>query len=280
MKAIDVQIGGNHYKTMAIQPMEFSLKLDLNAAKHTAIKYASRFESKGGIEDLQKAAHSLELLRDYWIESENTDCRDFECLVAAMSYCRENKLSSLQTDFIVLTVMAYDHDELAYAIESCRDLIAAVECNNYHDTIMPNPVTGNWPASADERMEPIMQNGNDGDHYGDLDMSDPANWREGDALMFMDVDCELYTQYETYTVMGFKFGYIMISCDTSEITGLSESRWETHEVDCFKWRSRPSIGEIIKDNIVTKAPGDVFIQTEDGETARYSAAGYAASKEQ
>lgn len=31
----------------------------------------------------------------------------------------------------------------------------------------PRQVTANWPASADERMLPIMQNGNDGEHYGD-----------------------------------------------------------------------------------------------------------------
>lgn len=31
----------------------------------------------------------------------------------------------------------------------------------------PGKKTENWPASADERMLPIMQNGNDGEHYGD-----------------------------------------------------------------------------------------------------------------
>jgi hypothetical protein len=33
------------------------------------------------------------------------------------------------------------------------------------EAIMPNPVTGNWPASAEDRMIPVMQNGNEGEHY-------------------------------------------------------------------------------------------------------------------
>lgn len=43
-----------------------------------------------------------------------------------------------------------------------------------HSCIMPDPVTGNWPASAEERMIPVMQNGNEGEHYIDpsIDLTD------------------------------------------------------------------------------------------------------------
>lgn len=61
-KALDTQVGGGHYKDMAIQPMEYSMKNGLDACQHTAIKYISRFRDKGGIEDLRKAKHVIDML--------------------------------------------------------------------------------------------------------------------------------------------------------------------------------------------------------------------------
>ncbi|QHJ81276.1 MAG: hypothetical protein [Caudoviricetes sp.] len=61
-KALDTQVGGGHYKDMAIQPMEYSMKNGLDACQHTAIKYISRFRDKGGIQDLEKAKHCIDML--------------------------------------------------------------------------------------------------------------------------------------------------------------------------------------------------------------------------
>lgn len=63
--ALNTQIGGDHYKSMAIQPMEFSMANGLDACQHTAIKYIARFRSKGGIEDLQKAKHVIDMLIEF-----------------------------------------------------------------------------------------------------------------------------------------------------------------------------------------------------------------------
>ncbi len=60
--ALDSQIGGDHYKTMKIQPIEYSMKNELNACQHTAIKYVTRYKSKGGKQDLLKAIHTIQLL--------------------------------------------------------------------------------------------------------------------------------------------------------------------------------------------------------------------------
>lgn len=65
MSALDRQIGGSHYKGLKIQPMEYSLANNLNAAQHTIIKYTTRYKDKGGIEDLRKAIHTLELLIEH-----------------------------------------------------------------------------------------------------------------------------------------------------------------------------------------------------------------------
>lgn len=56
------QIGGDHYTKLAIQPMQYSMANGLNALQHTIIKYVTRYKDKGGIEDLRKAAHCVELL--------------------------------------------------------------------------------------------------------------------------------------------------------------------------------------------------------------------------
>ena len=65
MSALDTQIGGDHYKHLAIQPMEYSMKNGLDACQHTAIKYITRFREKGGISDLEKAKHCIDMLIEF-----------------------------------------------------------------------------------------------------------------------------------------------------------------------------------------------------------------------
>lgn len=65
MSALNTQVGGNHYKKMAIQPMDYSMKNKLDPCQHTAIKYITRFREKGGIEDLEKAKHCIDMLIEY-----------------------------------------------------------------------------------------------------------------------------------------------------------------------------------------------------------------------
>ena len=61
------QVGGDHYKKMAIQPAEFINKNKLLFAEGNAIKYICRHSEKGGIQDIDKAIHYLEMVkeRDY-----------------------------------------------------------------------------------------------------------------------------------------------------------------------------------------------------------------------
>ena len=60
--ALDIQIGGNHYKDFAIQPVEFITRNGLGFCAGNVIKYTCRYQKKGGIEDLRKARHYLDLL--------------------------------------------------------------------------------------------------------------------------------------------------------------------------------------------------------------------------
>lgn len=66
MKAIETQVGGDHYKDMGIQPLEAVLAnygyIGLEAAVYCKVlKYMGR--DKGSkVENLQKAAHVLQVL--------------------------------------------------------------------------------------------------------------------------------------------------------------------------------------------------------------------------
>jgi len=61
----DIQIGGTHYKDMAIQPSEFIYRNKLNWLQGNAIKYICRHAAKGGLQDLRKAKHYLNLLIEW-----------------------------------------------------------------------------------------------------------------------------------------------------------------------------------------------------------------------
>lgn len=71
--ALSIQVGGDHYKNMAIQPIEFSMKNGLNACQHSVIKYICRYKNKNGRQDLEKAKHFIDLLIE--LEYPDTDLR-------------------------------------------------------------------------------------------------------------------------------------------------------------------------------------------------------------
>ncbi len=56
------QEGGSHYKKYAIQPVEYAMANNLNYCQANAVKYVTRYKDKGGVEDLRKAIHNLEIL--------------------------------------------------------------------------------------------------------------------------------------------------------------------------------------------------------------------------
>ncbi len=65
MTATDDQVGGDHYRTMAIQPVEFIVRNSLGFCEGNVIKYVCRHAVKGGVQDLDKALHYLRLLREF-----------------------------------------------------------------------------------------------------------------------------------------------------------------------------------------------------------------------
>jgi hypothetical protein len=61
-KALDTQVAGDHYKKQAIQPAEYIHANKIGFFEGNVIKYVTRWRDKGGIEDLRKARHYIDML--------------------------------------------------------------------------------------------------------------------------------------------------------------------------------------------------------------------------
>jgi len=72
MNALAEQVGGDHYKAMKIQPVEFILANGIPFVEGCVIKYVARWRKKNGVDDLKKALHFLDML----IEHEEGKSRD------------------------------------------------------------------------------------------------------------------------------------------------------------------------------------------------------------
>lgn len=62
MTALNTQVGGSHYMDLKIQPVEYIHANGIPFTEGCVIKYMTRWRDKGGIDDLRKAKHFIELL--------------------------------------------------------------------------------------------------------------------------------------------------------------------------------------------------------------------------
>ena len=73
MSARDEQIGGNHYRNLAIQPVKYNHANKIPFIEGSIIKYATRWREKGGIDDLRKIKHFADLLIELEMEGNIDD---------------------------------------------------------------------------------------------------------------------------------------------------------------------------------------------------------------
>ena len=83
MSSFEKQIGGDHYSKMPIQPAHYSHVNCLGFIAGSVIKYVSRYKSKNGRQDLEKAIHFIEML----IEAEYPD--------SVASFCDPHKTTDI-----------------------------------------------------------------------------------------------------------------------------------------------------------------------------------------
>ena len=63
--------GPSYYRDGGIQPIKYIQENKLNFCEGNVVKYITRWRTKGGISDLRKAKHYIDLLIEY--EIANTD---------------------------------------------------------------------------------------------------------------------------------------------------------------------------------------------------------------
>jgi len=62
LSALETQVAGSHYKNKAIQPVQYIHANGIGFFEGNVIKYVTRWKDKGGVADLNKAKHYIELL--------------------------------------------------------------------------------------------------------------------------------------------------------------------------------------------------------------------------
>lgn len=60
--ALSKQVAGDHYKSVAIQPVQYIHANGIGFFEGNVIKYVTRHRAKNGAEDIKKAIHYLNLL--------------------------------------------------------------------------------------------------------------------------------------------------------------------------------------------------------------------------
>lgn len=60
--ALTVQVGGAHYRDLPIQPVQYIHANGVGFFEGNVIKYVTRWRDKGGLEDLRKARHYIDML--------------------------------------------------------------------------------------------------------------------------------------------------------------------------------------------------------------------------
>ena len=61
-KASQKQVGGGHYVEKSIQPWDYIVANNLGYLEGNVVKYVTRYKSKNGKQDLEKALHYLQKL--------------------------------------------------------------------------------------------------------------------------------------------------------------------------------------------------------------------------
>ena len=81
MSALDIQVGGSHYKDAAIQPVQYIEANRLGFLEGCTVKRVTRHDKPTGKgrQDIEKALHELQLLLElrYPLEPDRADLGDF-----------------------------------------------------------------------------------------------------------------------------------------------------------------------------------------------------------
>ena len=126
-KPLKTQIGGNHYKQFAIQPIEFSHQNGLGFIAGCIVKRLCRYNQPGGKgeQDIEKALHEIDILIDQHRKGFVYDANTEQAIRTA-TFCEANSINGRRRK-IIEKLTAYYHAEpllryLSDASEICEEL--------------------------------------------------------------------------------------------------------------------------------------------------------------
>lgn len=122
--ALDEQVGGDHYKKLGVQPVEFISVINANFFQGNVIKYVTRYKDKNGIKDLEKAKHYLELMKELKPQTDTKLHGDY-IMAAIVNYSTSNNLGTLETD--IITATAYKNREESISDENIDIAIGLID---------------------------------------------------------------------------------------------------------------------------------------------------------
>jgi hypothetical protein len=133
--ALDEQIGGSHYKDFKIQPVEFIHRNGIDFLSGNVIKYVCRWKSKGGLNDLEKAKHYIELLIE--LSTNKSYEVDDIGVINSCNLCLLHHSINKNTPH---TCDCKCHNKIKYPTEGCENCISfnqhstCCECECHGDT--------------------------------------------------------------------------------------------------------------------------------------------------
>ena len=117
MSALDIQIGGSHYRNKGIQPIELIVALNLNFIEGNIIKYITRYKEKNGVQDIMKCIHYSQLAIELKCIRHNIDIHNNYELI--LQYVKANDLCSVQT-YVLNSCLQNDYEQVKLL---CNEMI-------------------------------------------------------------------------------------------------------------------------------------------------------------
>lgn len=113
--ALQVQVGGDHYKNHAMQPIQLITKTRCTFIQGCIWKYITRYKEKNGKEDIQKCIHYAQLA----IQLNDNGQLGYRKLDIVREYCKVNNLSKEQEAVIMLTA----YNSYQRVIDECKVML-------------------------------------------------------------------------------------------------------------------------------------------------------------
>ena len=111
------QVGGNHYESFVVQPLEFITKNRLSFIDGSIIKYILRHRFKKGKEDLEKAIHFCELAISFGLYM------PVDWYVGVSSFIAKNKLEGGQAEALMVLFKSCDKTCYIRTADICKNII-------------------------------------------------------------------------------------------------------------------------------------------------------------